>query len=213
MIPNQANMIENQQNGSTKEPHENNNHKLIIFSAPSGSGKTTVVKHLLQVIPNLSFSVSATTRPIRAGEKHGVDYYFLTMQEFQTAIQNNEFLEHEQVYDGVFYGTLKSEVQRLWNAGKTVIFDLDVEGGITIKKHFGVKAMALFLRPPSVDILINRLRSRNTETEEQLAMRIAKVHTELKFEQRFDKVIVNDVLSDTFVISEKIINNFLKSQD
>lgn len=211
MIPNQADMIENLQNGSTEEPQENNNRKLIIFSAPSGSGKTTVVKHLLSVIPNVSFSISATTRPIREGEKHGEDYYFFTPQEFRIAIENNDFLEYEQVYDGVYYGTLKSEVKRLWDSGKSVIFDLDVEGGLTIKKHFGIRALALFLRPPSVDILINRLRSRNTETEEQLAVRIAKVHTELKFEQRFDKVIVNDVLSDTFVTSENIVNNFLKS--
>ncbi|MFT5348851.1 MAG: guanylate kinase, partial [Bacteroidia bacterium] len=181
--------------------------------APSGSGKTTVVRYLLDVIPDLEFSISATTRPIRAGEKHGHDYYFYTNEEFQTAIEKNAFIEHEEVYEGVYYGTLKTEVHRLWEAGKTVIFDLDVEGGLTIKKHYGEQALALFLRPPSVDILIDRLRSRNTETEEQLDMRIAKVHSELKFEQLFDKVIVNDVLSDTFVNAESIVTSFLKSED
>lgn len=206
---NQPSMTETKQRGSIEEPTQN--HKLIIFSAPSGSGKTTVVRHLLDVIPNMEFSISATTRPMRAGEKHGHDYYFYTNEEFAAAVANDEFLEHEEVYEGVYYGTLKSEVQRLWDEGKSVIFDLDVEGGLTIKKYYKDQALALFLRPPSVDILIDRLRSRNTETEEQLAVRIAKVHSELKFEQRFDKVIVNDVLSDTFVTAENIVASFLKS--
>ncbi len=208
---NQPSMTETKQHGSIQEPTQKPNHKLIIFSAPSGSGKTTVVRHLLNVVPDLEFSISATTRPMRAGEKEGHDYYFYSKEEFQAAIENNAFIEHEEVYEGVYYGTLKAEVQRLWDAGKTVIFDLDVEGGLTIKKHYGEQALALFLRPPSVDILIERLRSRNTETEEQLAVRIAKVHSELKFEQLFDKVIVNDVLSDTFVNAESIVASFLKS--
>lgn len=207
---NQPSMTETEQRGSTEDPNQYPNHKLIIFSAPSGSGKTTVVRHLLDVVPNLEFSISATTRPIRAGEKHGHDYYFYTNEEFAKAVANDEFLEHEEVYEGVYYGTLKSEVERLWDEGKSVIFDLDVEGGLTIKKYYKNQALALFLRPPSVDILIDRLRSRNTETEEQLAVRIAKVRSELKFEQRFDKVIVNDVLSDTFVTAENIVGNFLK---
>lgn len=209
VIAHQPSMTETKQRGSKEEPTQN--HKLIIFSAPSGSGKTTVVRHLLDVIPNMEFSISATTRPMRAGEKHGHDYYFYTNEEFAAAVANDEFLEHEEVYEGVYYGTLKSEVQRLWDEGKSVIFDLDVEGGLTIKKYYKDQALALFLRPPSVDILIDRLRSRNTETEEQLAVRIAKVHSELKFEQRFDKVIVNDVLSDTFVTAENIVASFLKS--
>lgn len=185
------------------------NHKLIIFSAPSGSGKTTVVRHLLETVPNLEFSISATTRAIRGSEKHGEDYYFYSKEEFQSAIENDEFLEYEEVYEGVYYGTLKSEVQRLWDAGKSVIFDLDVEGGLNIKKYYGDQALALFLRPPTVDILIERLRSRQTESEEQLQMRIAKVRSELKFEHRFDKVIVNDVLSDTFVTARQIVAHFL----
>ena len=209
---NHVTMSERKQNGSIRDPKEDTINKLIIFSAPSGSGKTTVVRHLLDVIPNLEFSISATTRPMRKGEKHGHDYYFYTNEEFQAALIEDAFIESEEVYEGVYYGTLKSEVQRLWNAGKSVIFDLDVEGGLTIKKYYEEKALALFLRPPSVDILIDRLRSRNTETEEQLAVRIAKVKSELKFEQQFDKVIVNDVLSDTFVNAENIVTSFLQSE-
>ena len=190
----------------------NAENKLIIFSAPSGSGKTTVVRHLLATIPDLEFSISATTRDVRESEENGKDYYFYSKEEFQRAIADDEFLEYEEVYEGVYYGTLKSEVQRLWDAGKTVIFDLDVEGGLNIKKHYGNQALALFLRPPTVDILVQRLRNRNTESEEQLEMRIDKVRSELKFEQRFDKVIVNDVLSDTFVTAEKTVTSFLKSE-
>ena len=190
----------------------NAENKLIIFSAPSGSGKTTVVRHLLATIPDLEFSISATTRDVRGSEENGKDYYFYSKEEFQRAIADDEFLEYEEVYEGVYYGTLKSEVQRLWDAGKTVIFDLDVEGGLNIKKHYGNQALALFLRPPTVDILVQRLMNRNTESEEQLEMRIDKVRSELKFEQRFDKVIVNDVLSDTFVTAEKTVTSFLKSE-
>ncbi len=190
----------------------NAENKLIIFSAPSGSGKTTVVRHLLATIPDLEFSISATTRDVRESEENGKDYYFYSKEEFQRAIADDEFLEYEEVYEGIYYGTLKSEVQRLWDAGKTVIFDLDVEGGLNIKKHYGNQALALFLRPPTVDILVQRLRNRNTESEEQLEMRIDKVRSELKFEQRFDKVIVNDVLSDTFVTAEKTVTSFLKSE-
>ena len=213
MTINQPQMTEKKQQGSIQDYTKQGKHKLEVFSAPSGSGKTTVVRHLLDVIPDLEFSISATTRPMRAGEKHGQDYYFYTNEEFQAAIEKNAFIEHEEVYEGVYYGTLKAEVHRLWEAGKTVIFDLDVEGGLTIKKYYGEQALALFLRPPSVDILIDRLRSRNTENEEQLTMRIAKVHSELKFEQLFDKVVVNDVLSDTFVTAESIVASFLKSKD
>ena len=213
MTINQPLMTEKKQQGSIQDYTTQGKHKLVVFSAPSGSGKTTVVRHLLDVMPDLEFSISATTRPMRAGEKHGHDYYFYTNEEFQAAIEKNAFIEHEEVYKGVYYGTLKAEVHRLWEEGKTVIFDLDVEGGLTIKKYYGEQALALFLRPPSVDILIDRLRSRNTENEEQLTVRIAKVHSELKFEQLFDKVIVNDVLSDTFVNAQNIVTSFLKSED
>ena len=197
----------------SKQPTNEANHKLIIFSAPSGSGKTTVVRHLLDVVPNLEFSISATTRGKRDYEKDGHDYYFYTKEKFMEAVENGDFLEHEEVYEGGFYGTLKSEVERLWSEGKAVIFDLDVEGGLNVKKYYGDQALALFLRPPSVDILIQRLQNRNTETQDQLAMRIAKVRSELKFEEQFDKVIVNDILSDTFVNAENIVAKFLKSED
>ena len=213
MTINQPQMTEKKQQGSIQYYTKQGKNKLVVFSAPSGSGKTTVVRHLLNVIPDLEFSISATTRPMRAGEKHGQDYYFYTNEEFQAAIEKNAFIEYEEVYKGVNYGTLKTEVHRLWEEGKTVIFDLDVEGGLTIKKYYGEQALALFLRPPSVDILIGRLRSRNTENEEQLTMRIAKVHSELKFEQLFEKVMVKDVLSDTFVNAESIVTSFLKSED
>lgn len=201
------------QTQSSQMNKDSKNNKLIIFSAPSGSGKTTVVRHLLDTIPDLEFSISATTRAIRGSEQHGHDYYFYSLEDFNAAVANDEFLEYEEVYEGVFYGTLKSEIERLWEADKTVIFDLDVEGGLNVKKHYGEQALALFLRPPSVDILIERLRNRQTENEEQLAMRISKVKSELKFEHLFDKVIINDVLSDTFVNAENIIASFLKSED
>lgn len=187
-------------------------NKLIIFSAPSGSGKTTVVRHLLNTIPDLEFSISATTRAKRPNETHGVDYYFYTKEAFLEAVEENKFIEHEEVYNGIFYGTLKSEVDRLWAAKKTVIFDLDVQGGLAIKKYYQDSALALFLRPPSVQILEERLRNRSTESASQLEERIAKAKTELKFEHQFDKVIVNDVLSDTFATAEEVVASFLKSE-
>ena len=188
-------------------------NKLIIFSAPSGSGKTTVVKHLLQQFPELAFSISVTTRHKRPNEVDGKDYYFYTEKEFLHSIKNGDFLEYEEVYKGLFYGTLKSEVERLWKEGKTVIFDVDVVGGLNIKKHYGNQALAVFLRPPSVEILMERLTKRETEVEHQLQERIAKAKSELKFEHQFDEVIVNDILSDTFATTEKLVASFLKSED
>ncbi|MDG1757548.1 MAG: guanylate kinase [Bacteroidia bacterium] len=189
------------------------NNKLVIFSAPSGSGKTTVVKHLLKKIDSLAFSVSVTTRQKRPNEENGRDYYFYSENEFLKAIKNDLFLEYEEVYKGLFYGTLKSEVERLWEAGKTVIFDVDVIGGLNIKKFYGAQALAVFLRPPSVDILMERLRNRETEVEHQLLERIEKAKSELNYEHQFDKVIVNDVLNDTFETAEIIVAKFLKSED
>lgn len=188
-------------------------NKLIIFSAPSGSGKTTVVQHLLKQFPELAFSISVTTRHKRPNEIDGKDYYFYSENEFLHSIKNEDFLEYEEVYKGLFYGTLKSEVERLWSEGKTVIFDVDVVGGLNIKKHYGDQALAVFLRPPSVEILMERLTKRETEVEHQLQERIAKAKSELKFEQQFDEVIVNDVLSDTFATTEKLVASFLKSED
>ena len=188
-------------------------NKLIIFSAPSGSGKTTVVKHLLEVFPELAFSVSVTTRSKRPAEIDGKDYYFYSEKEFLHTIKNQDFLEYEEVYKGLFYGTLKSEVERLWALGKTVIFDVDVVGGLNIKKFYGDKALAVFLRPPSVEILMERLKKRETEVEHQLNERVEKAKSELKFEKQFDEVIVNDILSDTFATTEKLVASFLKSED
>jgi guanylate kinase len=187
-------------------------NKLIIFSAPSGSGKTTVVKHLLKTFPQLAFSVSVTTRKQRPNEVNGKDYYFYSEKEFLQAIKNEEFLEYEEVYKGLFYGTLKSEVDRLWAEGKTVIFDVDVVGGLNIKKYYKEKALAVFLRPPSLEVLLERLVNRETEVEHQLQERVEKARTELNFEQHFDEVIVNDVLSDTFATTENLVTSFLKSE-
>lgn len=186
-----------------------NQKKLIIFSAPSGSGKTTVVTHLLKQMEELEFSVSATTRKPRPGETDGKEYYFIKESAFREKIENNEFLEHEEVYKGLIYGTLYSELERIWAQGKTVVFDVDVVGGLNIKKEFGDRALAVFLRPPNVEILMERLRNRSTEVEHQLQERIDKAQFELSFEDKYDVVIVNDILEETFEKSERIVQDFL----
>lgn len=184
-------------------------NKVVIFCAPSGSGKTTIVKHILSVDNRLAFSVSACTRNKRANEEHGKDYYFLSHEEFKQRIANNEFLEYEEVYGGNFYGTLKSEVDRIWAMGKAVIFDVDVEGGLNIKKHFGDKALAVFVKPPSVEVLEQRLRFRSTETEETLRVRIDKAVHELQYENKFEYVLLNENLDEALVIAENLITEFL----
>lgn len=186
-----------------------NQGKVLIFSAPSGSGKTTVVKHLLSVFPQLNFSISATTRAPRAGETHGKEYYFISQEEFEKKIANGEFLEFEEVYAGLYYGTLHSEVERIWEQGKTVVFDVDVKGGLNIKKQLGNNALAVFLRPPSVEILMQRLRNRSTEVEHELQMRINKANEELSYESQYEVVIVNDVLEKTLQESETIVREFI----
>ncbi|HZH73895.1 MAG TPA: guanylate kinase [Mariniphaga sp.] len=186
--------------------------KLLIFSAPSGSGKTTIVQHLLSVYDNLAFSVSATCRQPRGNEVNGKDYYFLTENEFRIKIQNNEFLEWEEVYSDVLYGTLKSEVERLRNKGKTVVFDVDVVGGVNIKKYYGDEALAVFIKPPSVEELKNRLKNRSTETEETIAMRIAKAEQELTYEKHFDVVLVNENLQVAIKEVEQLVADFLSSK-
>ena len=187
--------------------------KLIIFSAPSGSGKTTVVNHLLRVMSDLlAFSISATTRKKRPNETDGKDYYFLDEHTFKRKLAENAFLEHEEVYKGLYYGTLFSEVDRIWKSGKAVVFDVDVKGGIAIKKIYGEKALSVFLRPPSVEVLMDRLRKRDTEVEHQLNERISKAQYELGFEDQFDLVIVNEKLEDTFRLAEQAVKTFLEQE-
>ena len=195
-------------------PIENTTPKLLVFAAPSGAGKTTIVKHLLQKFPQqLAFSVSATTRPIRAGEADGKDYYFITENDFRTKIANEEFLEHEEVYQGRFYGTLFSEIDRLTKLGKAVLFDIDVVGATNIKKKFGNSALLVFVKPPTKEALIERLTNRSTETEEEIKKRTAKMEYELSFETQFDKVVINDKLEDAFIDAENIVAEFLNSEN
>jgi guanylate kinase len=170
------------------------NGKCIIVSAPSGAGKTTLVKHLLETEATLEFSVSACSRPQREGETHGKDYYFLTPEQFREKIDMNEFVEWEEVYPGSYYGTLKSELNRIWSKGKHVIFDVDVYGGINLKKIFGDVAYSIFIAPPSVEILEQRLVSRGTDPEESIRQRLAKAREELELQSHFDYVIINDHL-------------------
>lgn len=184
-------------------------NKVIIFSAPSGAGKTTVVRHLLTTRKDMAFSVSATTRSPRTGEQDGKDYYFLSQAEFEDRIAEDAFVEWEQVYNGLFYGTLKAEVQRLWDEGKVVLFDVDVAGGINLKKIYGDKALSIFVKPPSLEVLETRLRARATESEEKLAERIAKAKTELEFENQFDRVLFNNKLGDALLEASILAERFI----
>lgn len=171
-----------------------------------------MVKHLLDVMSSqLAFSVSATTRSPRPGEIDGREYHFLTLDQFNNSILQNEFLEYEEVYAGILYGTLWSEVRKIWAEGKTVVFDVDVKGGLNLKRKFGNQAMAVFLRPPSVDVLMERLTKRSTEVEHQLQERIAKANYELSFESQYDTVVVNDILEDTFEKCEKLVRDFIEN--
>ena len=170
--------------------------KLIIFSAPSGAGKTTLVKHLLEINPNLSFSISCATREKRTNETHGKDYYFLSVDEFNQKIDEQAFVEWEEVYPNHFYGTLRSEIERIWNEGKHVVFDIDVKGGLKLKEIFGDRALAIFVQPPTLDELAKRLTARNTDSPEKLRMRIEKATDELAFADQFDQILINDNLHD-----------------
>ncbi len=185
--------------------------KLIIFSAPSGSGKTTIVKQLLKKEKySLCFSISATSREPRHNETDGIDYYFLSPEEFRSKVDNNEFLEWEEVYKDKYYGTLKEEVERLLNKGRNVIFDVDVVGGLNIKKYYGEKALAVFVQPPSVEVLEQRLIARATDSEATIHIRIEKAAYELSFANKFDVVIVNDVLEEAIIDTERVLSNYLK---
>ena len=187
----------------------NKKGKLIIFSAPSGAGKTTLVHWLMNEISGLVFSVSATSRKMRPGEVDGKDYYFLTADEFKEKIKNNEFVEWEEVYENQFYGTLASEVERLRNQGKNVVFDVDVMGGMNIKKMYGDEALSVFIMPPSVEELEKRLRNRNTETEESIKKRVGKAKYEMQFADKFDKIVVNDNLEEAKKEIKNIVEEFL----
>ena len=184
--------------------------KLIVFSAPSGSGKTTIVRHLLsQSELNLAFSVSATSRPRRPKEKQGEHYYFMSISEFKRHIKNDDFLEWEEVYRDNFYGTLKSEVTRLWEEGKNVIFDIDVAGGLRIKRKFPDQTLAVFVKPPSVDELKIRLKKRSTESEDKINMRIAKASIELATAPQFDKIVNNIDLETALKESRDLVADFI----
>ncbi len=184
--------------------------KLIIFSAPSGSGKTTIVHHLLeQPELNLAFSISATSRPRRGKEKHGVNYYFMSISEFKKHIKEGAFLEWEEVYRDNFYGTLMSEVERLWKAGKNVIFDIDVAGGLRIKKKYPEQTLAVFVKPPSIDELKIRLKKRSTESDQKINMRIAKASVELATAPQFDKVIKNYDLDEALKEAHQLVAEFV----
>jgi guanylate kinase len=183
--------------------------KLIIFSAPSGAGKTTIVHHLLGKIPQLAFSVSATTRTKRGNEVNGKDYYFISKEEFLHRIAKKEFVEFEEVYTDNFYGTLRSEIERLWNDGKHVIFDIDVEGGLHLKKKFEEHALAVFVQPPSLEVLVERLTSRATDSAEKLAERIEKAEKELKYVGKFDVILQNNDLQTACTQAETLVLDFL----
>lgn len=184
--------------------------KLVIFSAPSGSGKTTIVRELLQRFPQFEFSISATSRQPRGKEQHGIDYYFLSSEEFRQRVERDEFVEWEEVYAGTCYGTLKSEVERIWAKGNVIVFDVDVMGGINLKRLFGEDACSIFIMPPSVEELERRLRGRGTDSEEVIQKRIGKAEFELSKSPEFDYTVVNDVLADAVNEATDIINNFLK---
>lgn len=184
--------------------------KLIIFSAPSGAGKTTIVKQILKENLKLEFSISACSREKRANEIHGKDYYFITADEFKIKIDNNEFIEWEQVYENSFYGTLKTEIDRIFFKGNNVLFDVDVVGGLNIKKMYTDKALAIFIMPPSIEILRERLINRHTDNEESLKKRLAKAEKELTYASEFDKIIINDQLDVAVKEAIHAIQNFLK---
>jgi len=184
-------------------------NKVLIFSAPSGSGKTTIVHHLLKIFPQLEFSISATNRAPRGEEKNGVDYYFLSTEEFQKKIAQNEFLEWENVYAEKYYGTPKSEVERIWKKNHVMVCDIDVKGGVNIKKIVGEQALAIFIQPPSVEVLRERLTTRSTDSPEAIECRVQKAQEELSYASQFDVIIMNDNLENALREAEQIVREFI----
>ena len=186
--------------------------KVIIVSAPSGAGKTSIVRHLLEQVPDLKFSISATTRPKRDYEIDGKDYYFLTPEQFKERLANDEFLEWQEVYTDQFYGSLKSEVERIWSNGQAVIFDVDVLGGLNIKKFYGDEALSVFIEPPTMEELENRLKNRGTETDASLKKRLAKAEYELSFARQFDRIVLNDDLKTAQQEMIDLVRDFLEEK-
>ncbi len=186
-------------------------NKLVIFCGPSGSGKTTITRYLLSEVPGLGFSVSATTRERRLNEVEGEDYYFISHEEFQKHISAGDFVEWEEVYAGTFYGTLRSEIERLWADGKAVLFDIDVEGGLNIKNHYPACSLSVFVRPPSIEHLKQRLEARSTDTPESLKKRIDKAASELEYENKFDVVLINNERGQCQEEARKIVTSFVTS--
>lgn len=186
-----------------------NPKKLLVLSAPSGGGKSTVARYVLQNYPEFEFSISATTRPKREFEVDGKDYYFISKEEFLKKIQANEFVEYEEIF-GNYYGTLKSEVEKKLSEGKKIIFDIDVKGALSIKKAYPEESFLVFLLPPSVDDLVARLKKRGSENENQIALRIKRVEEELSYQNYFDYIIINEVLKNTFKEIDKVVNEYFK---
>ena len=184
-------------------------HKVIILTAPSGAGKTSIAAYLLKQMPQLSFSVSATTRAPRGNEKQGVEYHFISLAKFEGHIYQNDFLEYEMVYEGVYYGTLQSELTRIWNLGKIPVLDIDVKGAINVQKQIGANCLSIFIMPPSVEILKQRLENRKTETAENIQMRLDKASFEISFSNQFNVIIQNNDLTTACTETKKVISNFL----
>ena len=184
-------------------------NKLIVFSAPSGAGKTTLVKYIIETFNDIQFSISATSRIARGEEKDGVDYYFLSNEEFKAKVRNEEFIEYEEVYGGNYYGTLKSELDRIWNANKIAIFDIDVVGGANIKNMFPNETLSIFVMPPSIDVLKNRLLERGDVSSEQINVRVKKAESELDYASKFDNIIINNDLEESKKIAHTLIKKFI----
>lgn len=187
-------------------------NKVLIFSAPSGSGKSTIVNHILELHPEIEFSVSATSRPARGQERDGVEYWFIGEDDFRQRIADDRFVEYEEVYPGRFYGTLKSEVERIWAKGHVIIFDVDVKGGVNLKKYFGDKALSIFIQAPSVEVLRERLIKRGTDSAEDIEARVSKAAEEMTYADKFDYVLINDDLQTAFHESEEVVGTFLGSR-